>query len=112
MEGPLTLEPADLVTLVLISVLVSATLELAKLSLHCAFPAFEGSKFEKPLYRSGGILLGMAFVLATLEAWNGIDIVQALALGALAGAASEVVYRWVFRSFLPLLFQTIERRLR
>jgi len=94
--------------LVVISAGVAAIVEGLKGALE-AWPGCAGLP-RRPILRGVSLVLGVVSVLALGDA-SALPWVVSVAAGALAGAASEVVYRWVLRDLLPLLADVVRRRL-
>lgn len=88
---------ALLVILVAISAGIAAMIEWTKeVARELRLPL----RRERIVYRGLALALGVAAVYA-LAPWYGAPWPVAVAVGLLAGAASEVVYRWLIRDLLP-----------
>lgn len=101
------LELYDIGFLVAVSACVAALVELAKGGIRLAIPRIEGSKAEPLLYRLLAMGLGVVLVLGMLPTEGRASFISGLVLGILAGAASEVVYRWFFRKLLPRILSRV-----
>lgn len=96
--------PPELVTLgwwtiaslVVIAVGVSAVASLVKSLLRFARPQWKDTVVEKLILRASVVLLGAAAAAgcSTVYPFDAMPWPILLALGAFAGANSEVVYRW------------------
>ena len=94
----MTLDADTLLALVAISGGVAVVVELVKMGGRLMLPGVEGHPAEALVLRALACALGVA---AVVPVW-GVSPVE-VAVGLLAGAASEVVYRWGLRRVPRLL---------
>lgn len=94
----MTLDAQTLTALVCISAAVAVLVEGAKRSARAVL-ARAGVVVHVELERLAVRALGCGLGVAAVCAWLGVGVVEA-SVGLLAGAASEVVYRWLL-SRLP-----------
>lgn len=96
----ISLTASDAMTVLAMMVAVSAgvagVVEVVKAALRLAHDQWEGHPAERVTLRSLAVLLGVGALLPLGSAY-GVPWTVSAAAGALAGASSEVVYRWVLR---------------
>jgi len=88
----MTLDPETLLGLVAISAAVAVVVSGVKRAALLAWPDLDLWAGWPLAVRALGVLLGAVAVVA----WLGVGVAE-VAVGMLAGAASEVVYRWLLR---------------
>ena len=86
------LDGFDLPTLLVVSCVCALAVEAVKRAVRLAAPEVTGHAAWRPALRLLGVLAGVGLVVGVY----GPSLIAAM-VGGLAGAASEVVYRWALR---------------